>query len=115
MIIPVHEEVLKLNDGEKILAICSEQREAFLQSRNYIHRLNADMNKFLPTSQKYLTKHYLDLIILKSIVLEQHYSDSVSPFVSAYTHSGGKKYGLPNSIISDTDLYGFDKFQCKTG
>ena len=114
VIIPVHEGVVKLNDDEKVLAVCSEQQEVSL-SRNYIHLLNADINKFLPSSQKYLTKHYLDLIILKSIMLEQHYGDLTSPFVSAYTHSDGKKYGLLNSIISDTDFNGFERFQCKTG
>jgi hypothetical protein len=114
VIIPVHEGVVKLNDDEKVLAICSEQQEVSL-SRNYIHLLNADIDKFLPSSQKYLTKHYLDLIILKSVMLEQHYGDLTSPFVSAYTHSDGKKYGLLNSIISDTDFNGFERFQRKTG
>ena len=73
------------------------------------------LNKFLPSSQKYLTKHYLDLIILKSIMLEQHYGDLTSPFVSAYTHSDGEKYGLLNPIISDTDFNDFKMFQRKTG
>lgn len=111
-LIPAYEEVASTNDGEKVLAICLEQQEASLQLRNYIYWLHADMSKFLPYSQKYLAKHYLDLSILKSTTLEQYYGDLRSPFLSAHTHSNSERYG--NTIVSSTDFDGFQRFQYKT-
>jgi hypothetical protein len=89
-VIPMHEEVIKLGNGERILAICSEQKELSLKSHNNIYGLDVDINKFLPHSQRYLSKHHLDLLIVKSAILEQHYGDSLSPLVSAFTHADGR-------------------------
>lgn len=115
-VIPTHEEVIKLGGGERILAICSEQKEPSLQPHNNIYGLDVDINQFLPHSQRYLNKHHLDLLIVKSAVLEQHYSDSLSPFVSAFTHSDGRWLELSNILVSDeSDLYGNLRPQYRTG
>lgn len=115
-IIPVHEGVVKLNDGEKVPIFLHEQKSGTVSPMySNIYSPGVGFGKFLPLSQRYLAKHDLNLIMLESIILKQHYGDLTSPFVSAYTHSDGEKYGLPNPIISDTDLNGFKRFQRKTG
>lgn len=98
------------------MTICSEQKEPSLQPHNNIYGLGVDINQFLPHSQRYLSKHHLDLLIVKSAVLEQHYGDPLSPFVSVFTHSGGLQFPLSNYLVSEeSDLCGNLRPQYRTG
>lgn len=110
--IPVHEGVVKLNDGEKFPVFLHEQKSGTVSPMySNIYSPGVGFGKFLPSSQRYLAQHDLNLIMLESIILKQHSGDANILLANAYTHSDGTQFPISNIPVWATDLGGNQKPQ----